>query len=139
MTTKRCRRIAVVFAALFVVVTACSSEPSSDASPAARRTSVASGDNEVRMQLIAYRPQELHVPVGTEVTWTQMDAGSHTVTSGTVRHDDSGSVETRPDHVFHSRKLARGENFAFTFEDEGTYRYFCEIHPATMSGRVDVG
>ena len=43
-----------------------------------------------------------------------------------------------PDGKFDSGQLAKGDEFEFTFEESGTYEYFCEIHPATMSGRVVV-
>ncbi len=90
------------------------------------------------MRLIAYRPDELTVPHGTTVTWKQRDAGFHTVTSGTVSKDPSGSVDLEPDDVFDSGQLEKGEEFDFTFDDIGTYEYFCKVHPATMSGRVTV-
>ncbi len=90
------------------------------------------------MRLIAYKPAVLTVPPGTSVTWRQQDAGFHTVTSGAVSKDASGSVETKPDGRFDSGQLAKGEEFSFAFESAGTYGYFCEIHPATMTGRVRV-
>ena len=90
------------------------------------------------MRLIAFEPSELGVPVGAAVTWSQEDAGFHTVTSGSVEKATSGSVETKPDGVFASEQLPKGEEFTFTFEEKGSYAYFCEIHPATMAGQVTV-
>jgi plastocyanin len=90
------------------------------------------------MRLIAYKPHSLKVPAGTTVMWKQQDAGFHTVTSGTVEKQASGSVKPAPDGVFDSGRLAKGEQFTFTFKDSGNYDYFCRIHPATMSGRVEV-
>jgi plastocyanin len=104
-------------------------------SHAAHGTSAA---NEIVIKLIVYRPDDLAVPSHTKVTWKQTDAGFHTVTSGTVTKDASGSVEQLPDGTFASGKLATNKTFAFTFEESGTYPFFCEIHPATMSGRVSV-
>ena len=91
------------------------------------------------MRLIAFKPERLEVSVGAAVTWKQQDAGFHTVTSGTVRKDPSGSVSTSLDDTFDSGRIASGKEFTFTFEDTGTYDYFCKVHPATMSGRVAVG
>lgn len=89
------------------------------------------------MRLIAYRPETLSVSRGTTVTWRQQDAGFHTVTSGTV-NESGGDVETKPDGTFGSGRLEKGKTFAFTFDDAGTYPYFCEIHPATMQAEVTV-
>ena len=120
-------------AALFVFV-ACASGDRSKGTPASARSG-----SEVVMRLIAFKPARLEVPVGADVTWKQQDAGFHTVTSGTVRKDPSGSVEVRPDDAFDSGRIAKGDDFTFTFEDTGTYDYFCQVHPATMTGRVAVG
>jgi plastocyanin len=92
----------------------------------------------VEMRLIAYRPSALEISAGDAVTWRQHDAGFHTVTSGTVGKDGSGTVRPRADGTFASGRLATGKTFRFTFDDAGSYAYFCEIHPATMSGQVTV-
>ena len=90
------------------------------------------------MSLIAYDPHELTVAKSTTVTWEQRDAGVHTVTSGTVRTEATGSASTDPDGVFASDELSKGDEFAFTFDRRGSYAYFCRIHPATMRGRITV-
>lgn len=94
--------------------------------------------NTVDMSLIQYRPQSIEVAAGEAVTWTQSDAGFHTVTSGEVAQG-GGGVTTEPDGRFDSGEMATDETFEFTFSEPGTYPYFCEIHPATMTGEVRVG
>jgi plastocyanin len=94
--------------------------------------------NAVEMRLIQFQPKQITLAAGTEVTWTQSDAGFHTVTSGTVEQA-GGGVTAEPDGKFRSERLATGESFKFTFDQPGTYAYFCEIHPATMTGEVIVG
>lgn len=96
------------------------------------------GGTSVQMQLVKFRPERIEVPAGTEVTWTQNDAGFHTVTSGTVSQK-GGGVTVEPDGRFASDELATGESFKFRFDEPGTYLYFCEIHPATMTGEVRAG
>ena len=91
--------------------------PDGDAAPTA---------NEVTMRLIAFRPETLTV-----------DAGAHTVTSGTVEQGGAG-VTAMPDDKFDSGEIATGDTFELTFDEPGTYPYFCEIHPATMRGEVRV-
>ena len=89
------------------------------------------------MRLIAFKPDTLTVETGTTVTWTQEDAGTHTVTSGTIEQGGGGVTEM-PDGKFASGDLATNETFEHTFDDAGTFAYFCEIHPATMRGEVQV-
>ncbi len=89
------------------------------------------------MRLIAYRPANLTVTPGTTVTWSQKDAGEHTVTSGTIVQGGAGVTE-KPDGKFDSGDIATGGTYKFKFDEAGTYPYFCEIHPATMRGEVTV-
>jgi plastocyanin len=125
--------IAAFAAGLLVVVACGSGDRSTDASATAR------SGTEVVMRLIAFKPARLEVSVAAAVTWKQQDAGFHTVTSGIVRKEPSGSVVIRPDETFDSGRIAKGDDFTFTFDDAGTYDYFCRVHPATMTGRITVG
>ena len=77
-----------------------------------------------------YVPSSVNVGVGETVTWSNDDTAAHTVTSGTA----SGG----PDGVFDSSLFAAGTTFSHTFEEEGTFDYFCMVHP-WMVGAVTVG
>jgi plastocyanin len=127
------RRLVVGGAAVaMVALGGCSSKaPTREAKSTATASSVV-------LHLIAYHPDTLDVPVDTTVTWTQQDAGFHTVTSGTADVAASGVVTTHPSGIFDSGKLATGKRFEFRFTKAGAYRYFCQIHPATMHGVVAV-
>lgn len=114
-----------------------SSEATSVADGDASSSDASSGDV-VEMRLIAYKPAKLVVAAGNTVTWKQQDAGFHTVTSGVVTKDATGSAKTKADGKFGSGELAKGKEFTFTFDKAGRYAYFCEIHPATMSGQITV-
>lgn len=57
---------------------------------------------------------EITVTVGTTVTWTNNDSAPHTVTA------DDGS--------FASGTLNGGDTFSFTFEEAGSFAYYCEFH-----------
>ena len=70
-------------------------------------------------------PAPLEIPVGTTVTWTNQDSARHTVTS-----DPNGDE-------MQSGTLEEGETFSHTFEQAGTFEYFCEFH-ANMAGTVNV-
>jgi plastocyanin len=57
------------------------------------------------------------------VTWTNEDSVPHTVTA---RTDD-----------FDSGMMQNGDTFSLTFDEPGTFDYFCAIHPS-MTGTVTV-
>jgi len=76
--------------------------------PAARPASVGIKD-------FTYGPPVLTVPVGAQVTWTNHDEESHTITSATG--------------AFGSAGLSHDETFTQTFARPGTYAYFCALHP----------
>jgi len=75
-------------------------------------------------------PADITVDVGATVTWTNDDTAAHTVTSG--------SAADGPDGVFDSSLFMSGAEFSHTFDAEGTYPYFCMVHP-WMAGTVIVG
>lgn len=77
-----------------------------------------------------FNPTVLHVIVNTKVIWKNIDRFSHTVTSGNPYDNQTGTD-------FDSGLIVPGKEFSFTFNDAGTYHYFCEIHP-WMRGEVDV-
>lgn len=90
----------------------------------------AEGETEadVVMQDISFQPQEITVEPGTTVTWQNEDNFGHTVTAGT---------RGTPTDLFDA-SVSGGETFSFTFEEAGTYEYFCSIHDG-MNGVVVVG
>jgi plastocyanin len=44
---------------------------------------------------------------------------------------------TSDDEVFDSGTLNEGDEFSFTFDEAGTFSYFCQVHP-TMQGTIVV-
>ncbi len=109
------------------------------AQPSSPTTQTAAGEGavDVAIRLVAFTPELVQVAPGGTVRWTQNDAGAHTVTSGVVA-EVPGGVEATPDGTFASERLAKGETFEFTGSAPGRISYFCEIHPATMRGVVEV-
>ncbi len=83
----------------------------------------------VVMQNVAFLPNTLTLARGSTVTWTNIDTVTHTVSSGTP-----GSLSG----VFRSNPLAPGQTFSFTFNNSGTFPYFCEIHGAGMTGTITI-
>lgn len=77
-----------------------------------------------------YVPPRINIAVGTTVLWLNEDDGVHTVTSGTARDG--------PDGIFDTGLFLSGETFGHTFEDAGTFKYYCKVHP-WMTGSVRAG
>lgn len=133
---KRNKRRGFVRASVLVIVLvagACGAD-NGDAAKSDQRSSAAT---EVVMKLVAFKPGELEVKAGATVTWRNGDPGAHTVTAGTVEQGSS-AVTPKPDGKFDSGEVANGETFEQTFDQPGTYSYFCALHPATMRGEIRV-
>lgn len=100
------------------------SEP---AEPTATPEGEMGGEAIVTMVDTTFEPAEITVDAGTTVVWQNESALPHTVTAG-----ERGS----PPGMFEA-DVAAGDSFSFTFDEPGTYPYYCEIHPG-MSGTVIV-
>lgn len=81
-----------------------------------------------------YLPAHAIIGVGGTVTWEDVDTAAHTVTSGSSPWlDDTGG----PSGMFDSSLIYPGASFSYTFEEAGSYDYFCMVHP-WMTGIVEV-
>lgn len=78
---------------------------------------------ELEIANFAFSQATITVPIGTTVTWYNKDSAPHTVT-------------TR-EPLFDSSRLSLDENFSYTFNQSGTFEYYCTIHPY-MSGKIIV-
>ncbi|MCL5019638.1 MAG: plastocyanin/azurin family copper-binding protein [Patescibacteria group bacterium] len=86
------------------------------------------GTNEVWMESSSFNPSNLTVTPGTTVMWTNKDSYAHDIASGTPDN---------PDGLFSKDNLAKGASFNYTFNNEGTYKYYCKLHSG-MNGTVTV-
>lgn len=68
-----------------------------------------------------YIPLNLEIKKGTTVVWINDDNIQHTIQS----QDEQGNVLS----LFNSKALKTSERFAYKFNEEGVYHYFCTIHP----------
>ena len=75
-----------------------------------------------------YTPSKITIKQGSLITWMNEDSAFHSVTSGFYGD---------PNGLFDSGYLDPHESFTFSFEDVGTYNYFCTLHP-WMKGQVIV-
>jgi len=76
-------------------------------------------DAQVVMKNFDFSPMAITVPVGTKVTWKNLDGEPHTVTSA--------------DGLFRSPALDQNDTCSFTFAKAGVYKYICSIHPRMMA------
>jgi len=74
-------------------------------------------------------PDNVSINAGDTVIWRNDDTAAHTVTSG--------SPTDGPDGTFDSSLFMAGATFEVTFDDSGSYDYFCMVHP-WMQGNVQV-
>jgi len=74
-------------------------------------------------------PSSVTIQMGDTVEWINSDTAAHTVTGGLPADGPSG--------VFDSSLVLAGAQYAFTFEEAGSYDYFCMVHP-WMVGDVQV-
>lgn len=112
----------VTIALACLILAACS--PTSAGSP----TSAAGASPAVSIKGFVFSPELTTVPVGTTVVWTNQDEILHTVTSGSTRNSGLGIYEASPDGLLNGRLDGASSSFRFTFQDPGTYAYYCDRH-----------
>ncbi len=76
-----------------------------------------------------FLPPTVSISSGSTVVWNNVDTAAHTVTRG--------SPTGGPDGIFDSSLLMASASFEVTFDDAGSYDYFCMVHP-WMVGTVNV-
>ena len=74
-------------------------------------------------------PSPVTIPVGGTVTWENGDTAAHTATGGSATEGPSG--------VFDSSLIMAGSSFSHTFDESGSFDYFCMVHP-WMAGTLIV-
>ncbi len=73
---------------------------------------------------VCYIPSNIVVEKGGSVTWLNEDSSFHTVTSG---------FYGEPTELFDSGYLDPYEYYTLSFDEIGTYDYFCTLHPWMMA------
>lgn len=66
---------------------------------------------------------DVTIPLGATVEWENFDQEQHTATSTNEPTDGA---------AFDSELLGNGDTFSFTPGVEGTWTYFCQVHPTLM-------
>ncbi len=76
-----------------------------------------------------WSPADVTINAGDTVHWMNVDTAAHTVTSGSPADGPSG--------VFDSSLVMADATYEFTFDEAGSYDYFCMVHP-WMVGSISV-
>jgi plastocyanin len=86
---------------------------------------VSASPNDVTVSIsnFTFKPGDLHVKVGTKVTFKNDDDIPHRVAA--------------TDGSFYSKALDTDDVASFTFSKAGTFAYFCTLHPR-MQGKIIV-
>jgi plastocyanin len=86
---------------------------------------VSASPNDVTVSIsnFTFKPGDLHVKVGSKVTFKNDDDIPHRVAA--------------TDGSFHSKALDTDDVASFTFNKAGTFPYFCTLHPH-MQGKIIV-
>jgi plastocyanin len=107
-----------------VVATSTQTQIAASSTPVATATCIPAGTiHAVSIQDFSFNPQEMTIPAGTTVRWTNTGSAPHTSTSDTA--------------VWDSGTLNQGDQYSRTFNTPGTYTYHCELHPS-MTGTITV-
>src|SRR5215218_8916132 len=99
-------------------------EETADSSATGDDTEAVAEATLVDIKDLTYVPDSVEIPVGATVTWTNSDTVPHTATA-----QDRG--------VLQSGTLNPGDSYSQTFDQPGTFDYFCEFH-ANMKGTIVV-
>ncbi len=77
------------------------------------------GVSHMAMRNSMYQYTNMHVRVGTTVTWMNQDSISHSITF------KNGMMD--------SGLLVQGQSFSYMFNTPGTYQYYCTVHPSMVA------
>ena len=80
-----------------------------------------------------FQPANITIKPGQTVMWMRSASSPHTVTSGSDPSDPNTGK------LFDHELSSDGDSFQFTFNDAGTFPYFCRFHVSMgMKGTVTV-
>jgi plastocyanin len=123
----------------FLLLAGCGSEAATGEAESIDNIAPGAPASSVRITGVMFEPSELTVAAGTTVKWTNEDDILHTVTSGKPKKQGIPGISEdrpgRPDGTFRESLDGAGSQYEFTFEEAGSYNYFCEIH-ANMTGTI---
>ena len=127
------KRLALVLISVALALVACRQQSGSALAPS--------------MAGHAFTPRTSEIEVGDTITWTNDTEEAHTVTAvesslpeGAEYFSSGGAAsEEEAKDSIGQELIEPGETFEWTFEEPGTYRYYCLPHMLDgMEGTVEV-
>jgi plastocyanin len=83
---------------------------------------------DVGIKLFQFQPKDITVKAGETVTWLNGDDIEHSVTAGKPGKESG---------VFDSDFFKKDGSYSFTFNEAGSFEYFCKRHPS-MKAKITV-
>ncbi len=132
--------LGLIAALALVGCASASSAPSASPSP---KPTASPSPVAISIKSFAFNPATVEVAKGTTVTWTNEDPINHTVTTGTpppsgpplpsgASPTPSPSLSTGDGRI-NSGRIQATSTFSFTFNEVGTFTYFCAVHPRMVA------
>lgn len=84
--------------------------------------------HDIDIAVFQFQPQKIEIRAGDTVRWTNRDGIEHSATA-----EDTGP-DAKP--LFDTGLFERDEFREITFEEPGTYPYFCARHPSMQGSLV---
>lgn len=128
------KRVALTAGLLALVLAACGEdEGGGAAAPTTTGDAPAAAGAQgptVEIKTFIFSPDPIEVQAGDTVTFINRDATTHTVVGGTRKSPDKAAIDG---------SLDQDGTFEHTFDEPGTFDYFCDIHSGPgMTGKVVV-
>ena len=132
------RRLLLLPLAAALALTACGGEDPSATTPGTTSGATSGSGSGAAVEIVnfVYTPETIEVTAGTTVTWTNNDSFAHTVTAGTP---DAPTDLFDADLGDRTAAGNEGATFGHTFDEPGTYPYFCDLHPSMLGEVVVTG
>lgn len=108
-----------------LAISSCNSGKAQSTASATRSGEEISLDAQVVIEKMGYHPASITITKGTKVTWTDKQSF--------IPHD----VVSDTEGLFDSGNMYKNDTFSYTFNDTGTFTYYCSHHKK-MHGTVIV-
>jgi len=76
------------------------------------------------LTIVNFSHEDATVTVGTTVNWTNTGSAQHTTISG---------APEAPTGLWDSGNLSTDDTHSYTFNNTGTFAYYCQVHPTMMA------
>ena len=108
-----------------ITISSCNTGKAQSTTSATSSGDTVEKDAQVVIEKMGYHPASITITKGTKVTWTDKQSF--------IPHD----VVSDKDGLFDSGNMYKNDIFSYTFNDTGTFTYYCSHHKK-MHGTVIV-